>query len=238
MGDADGGLRFVDVLSPRAGGAVGVDLQVLGVDVHVHLLRLRQHRHGSGAGLNAAAGLGFRDPLYLVDAALEFQAGEHVLPLDEYAALLDAAQLRLAGAEDLRPPAPALGVHGVHPQQLPGEEGRLLAAHAGTNLQDDVPSVVGVPGQKQPLQLPPEALRLLPGGGQLLLGQGLQLRVTEKGLRLLPAALRRLQGPGGLHHRRQLLELPLDGRQPPPSAVDGGVRQLGLQILLPHRQLF
>ncbi len=139
-----------------------------------------------------------------MDAALKFQAGKDAFPFDEHNALLDAPQLRFVGAEDFRPPAPALGVHGVHPKQISREESRLLSAYPGPDLQNDISPVVGVPGEQQPFQLLPEALRLRFGGGQLFLGQGLQFRVPEESLRLRPAAFRRLQGPARLHHRNQL----------------------------------
>ena len=117
-----------------------------------------------------------------------------------------------------------------------GKQGPLLAADAAPELQDHVPPVVGIPGQQEDFQLLPEALRLLPGGGELLLGQLPELRVPEQGPGLLPAALRALQGPPGLHHRRQLLQLPLEGLEPPAVPIDRRVRQLGLQVLLPERQ--
>ena len=51
--------------------------------------------------------------------------------------------------EDLGPPAAALGVAQVHPQQVTGEQRRLLAALAGLDLEDDVAVVVGVARDQQ-----------------------------------------------------------------------------------------
>ena len=119
-----------------------------------------------------------------------------------------------------------------------GKQGSLLAADASPKLQNDIPPVVGIRRQQENLQLLPETLRLLPGGGKLLLGQGFQLRVPEQGLRLLPAAFGTVQSLPSLHHRRQLLQLPLEASEPPAVAIDGRVRQLGLQVLLSKGQFF
>ena len=74
---------------------------------------------------------------------LEFQAGPGPLSLDGGAGLLDAAQLRGVFIHQFHVPAPALGIQGVHPQQVRRKQGPLLAADTGPDLQDDVPVVVG-----------------------------------------------------------------------------------------------
>ena len=118
-----------------------------------------------------------------------------------------------------------------------GEQRALLTADTAPELQNHIPPVVGVPGQQQDFQLLLKALPLSPGGGQLLLRQLPHFGVPEKDFRLLPAALRFPKGPPSLRHRRQLLQLPLKGLQAGTVAVDGGVRQLGLQTLLTKGQL-
>jgi hypothetical protein len=68
-------------------------------------------------------------------------------------ASLIAAQLGIAGRDDLDAPALALGVAGVHAQQVAGKQRRLVAAGAGADLEEDVALVVGVAGQQGGLQL-------------------------------------------------------------------------------------
>jgi hypothetical protein len=71
--------------------------------------------------------------------------------------------------------SPALGVAQVHPQQVAGEEGRLLAALTRLDLEDDVAVVVGVARDEQ-------AAQSVLGGGERglqggdLLGEGRVLR--------------------------------------------------------------
>ena len=64
--------------------------------------------------------------------------------LDRDGDVLVAAEVGLGGVEDLGPPAAPLGVPQVHPQQVAGEQGGLLAALAGLDLEDHVAVVVGV----------------------------------------------------------------------------------------------
>ena len=66
--------------------------------------------------------------------------------------VLVAAQVGLRGVEHLGAPATALGVPEVHPQQVAGEQGRLLAALPRLDLEDDVAVVVGVARDEQPAQ--------------------------------------------------------------------------------------
>ena len=233
VGDADGGLSLVDVLSACAGGAEGVDLQVLGVDGELHLLRLGHHGHGGGGGLDAAGGLRFRHPLDPVGPGLEFQAGPGPLALDGDAGFLDAAQLRGVFIHQLHVPAPALGIQGVHPQQVRREQGALLAADAGPDLQDDVPVVVGVPGQQQAFKLLRQAVPLLACPVQLLLGQLPHFRVRQQLLGPGTVRLRLLPGPEGGHDGGQLLLLPAQAGQGLSVGVHRRVRQLPLHLVQP-----
>ena len=66
--------------------------------------------------------------------------------------VLVAAEVALGGVEHLGAPAPALGVPQVHPQQVAGEQRRLLAALPRLDLEDDVAVVVGVARDQQPAQ--------------------------------------------------------------------------------------
>jgi hypothetical protein len=58
MRDADGRVGRVDRLAAGAGGAEGVDAEVLGFDLDVDLFGLGQHGDGDGGGVDAALRLG------------------------------------------------------------------------------------------------------------------------------------------------------------------------------------
>ena len=52
MGQTDGGLGLVDVLTARTAGLAGLEDQVGFLDLDFHVLHLGEHRHGGGGGLN------------------------------------------------------------------------------------------------------------------------------------------------------------------------------------------
>ena len=150
--DADGALGLVDVLTARAGAAVGVDLQVLRVDVHLDGVHLRQHGHGGGAGVDASAGLRLRYALDAVHPAFKLQAGVRPLPADEQACLTHAAELRLVEVRKLGLPAVRVGVHGIHSIETMRKERRFFPADTGAQLQNDIAVIVRVARQQQHAQ--------------------------------------------------------------------------------------
>src|SRR3546814_12287891 len=101
-----------DVCSSDLGAlrAVGVDPQILVVDVDVDLLGLRQHRDGCSRGVDAPTAFGHRHTLHAVRAGLELPAGADARAGDLRARLLLAADLDLRGIDDLEPPALLLGI--------------------------------------------------------------------------------------------------------------------------------
>ncbi len=142
---------------PGPGRAVHVDAQVVVVDLHLGGLHLGHHEHAGGRGVHPSLGLGDRHPLHPVDATLEL---EHAVGgvvriggtgcLHRHGDRLVAAQVGLLGVEHLDLPATSLGELGVHPEQVAGEQRRLLAALAGLDLDQGVRGVVGVARGEQP----------------------------------------------------------------------------------------
>src|SRR3546814_10651351 len=138
VGDPRRRVGCVDVLATGALRAVGVDPQILVVDVDVDLLGLRQHRDGGSRGVDAPTAFGHRHTLHAVRAGLELQAGEDARAGDLRARLLVAADLDFGGIDDLEAPALQLGVALVHAQEVGGKERRLVAAGAGAHLEDGI----------------------------------------------------------------------------------------------------
>ena len=53
MGNADSGLCLVDILSACTAGTIGVNAQLLRLDIHIHLVSLRQDSHRHRRGMDA-----------------------------------------------------------------------------------------------------------------------------------------------------------------------------------------
>ncbi len=179
------------------------------------LLGLGEDGHGRGRGVDAPLGLRLGDPLDAVDAPLVLEAGEGAFPLDDRLDFLEAAPAaRLGAVDDLDPPAAPLGVADVHPEQLLGEEGGLVAAGPGADLEDDVLAVVRVLREEEDPDLLLE--RLDPDLERVGLGLRHVAELVARGERVehLPGA-----GEVGLR-LAQLADLLHDGGDLPHRAVD------------------
>ena len=153
VGDADGGVGLVDVLTTGPGGAEGVDLQLGGVDLDLFGFRhFRQHGHGTGGGVHPALGFGLGYPLHPVAAGFKLEAAVDVLAVHLGDHLLVAAVLAVVAADDGDAPALALGITGVHAEQIPREDRRLVATGTGADLQVAVVVILGVARQQHHLQ--------------------------------------------------------------------------------------
>ena len=175
-----------------------------GVDLDVDLLGLGRDEHTGGGGVDAALGLGRGHALHAVHAALVLQPRPHALSglggalaalgLHGDLDVLVAAELGLGGVDDLGLPADALGVAQVHAQQVAGEQGGLVAARAGLDLEDDVLVVAGVARDEQQPQLLGELLalllQLLDLGGEVGVVGGELARGLDVVAGLLPGAVR------------------------------------------------
>ena len=136
VGDPHGAVGGVDVLPARARGAHGVDADVAGGNVDVDLLGFGQHGDRGGGGVDAPAALGRGHALDAVHAALEFQRREDAAPGDLGDQLLVAAEFGRGLLDHVPAPAARLGELAVHLREVGGEQGGLVAAGAGANLED------------------------------------------------------------------------------------------------------
>ena len=172
----------------------GVDLELAGV------VGLRHDEDAGRGGVDTPLGLGDRDALDAVDAALVLQVRPHpVLGLHRSAGLdgqphvLVAAQVGVGGIEDLDAPPLTLGVAGVHASQVGGEQRRLLTALTRLDLDDDVPGVVGVPGHEDLAQvltgLSRSGLKRRDLGGEVLVLRGQLAGIGQVGAGRLPGTV-------------------------------------------------
>ena len=126
----------------------------------VDLLGLGQHEDAGRTGVHAALGLRDRHALDPVHPALELEQAVGRLArlgrapgLHRHGHGLVAAEVGLGRVQHLDLPALGLGVAGVHPQQVAGEQGGLLAALAGLHLEDGVLVVGRVTWHEQAAEL-------------------------------------------------------------------------------------
>ncbi len=224
MRDPHRGVRGVDALAPRARRAVDVDLEFLGLDVDLDLLGLRQDGHRACRGVYPPGRLRLRHSLDAVDACLVLHAGVDLLARHGEDYLLETSQLGRPAAQDLHLPSAPRRVCGVHAEDDRGEERRLLAARARSDLDYHVALVVLVTREQHPAQLvvellpePLEAGGILPGDrhqvgvaaveGLAHLGEGGLVLLDGREHLQYPAERRPLGG-----ERLQRGGVPLDGR--------------------------
>ncbi len=99
--------------------------------------------------MDAALGLGDRDPLYAVHAGLVLEPTVRVRSADLERDLLEPAEVGGGGREDLRLPPMAIGEPLIHLEEVARPQRGLLAAGARPDLQDQVLALVGIPGNQQ-----------------------------------------------------------------------------------------
>ena len=142
--DADGGVGRVHRLAAGPRRSVDVDLELVGRDLDLDLLRLGQHRDGRRRGVDPALRLGLRHPLHAVRPALELEHRVGAVALDLERRVLEAPDLGRREREVLDREPALLGVAGQHLVEVAREQGRLVAAGAGPDLDDHVLVVVRV----------------------------------------------------------------------------------------------
>ena len=166
---ANGRVGLVDVLPAGTLGAVGVDPDLVPVELDLDVVvDLRQDLDEGERGLAPLLRVERADAHQPMDAALGAQpaVGPPAVDLDGHA--LEARLLALLLVDDLGREAVPLGPAQVHPQEHLGPVGRLGAAGAGADRQDGRPVVVFA-GEQQGGPLAAE-LGLERGGVALQLG--------------------------------------------------------------------
>ncbi len=140
--------------------------------------------------MNAPLRLGLGHALHTVAARLELELRVGPLPDDARDDLLVAAELRGALRDDLDLPALALGIAGVHPEQVAREQRRFVAPGAGADLEEDIALVIRVLRQQRLVQLGLELFHARARALQLVVGECLHRGVGGHFLRRVGVALR------------------------------------------------
>src|SRR5438552_8297166 len=92
-----------------------------------------------------------------MDAALELEPAVWAVAVHLHDRFLDPADASFVQAEQLGLEPMALGVPEVHPEELGGEQRRLLPTRAGADLEDHVAIVVRVAREEEHLELVEQA---------------------------------------------------------------------------------
>ena len=163
MGDADGGVRPVDVLPARAAGPEGIHPQVLGAHLHVHVVgELRRHPHRREAGVPPMRGVERRDAHQAVHALLRLQKAVGVVALHHHRGALDPRLLVGRGLQHRGLQSLALRVAQIHPEQHLRPVLGVQPSGPGVHRQDSVGRIVVLVQQDQELvalQRPAQLLR-------------------------------------------------------------------------------
>ena len=148
VGDADGRVGFVHVLTTGTGGAEGIHPQIGFVDLdRFGFVSLRHYSNRAGRGVDAALGFGFRHSLHPVRTGFKFQGAINAIAREAGDDFLETAVLPFIFAEHLDLPPAFLGIAGIHAKQVAGKDSGFIAPGAGTDFQEHVLGVIGVFGQ-------------------------------------------------------------------------------------------
>ena len=164
-------VRLVHVLAAGAAGAVGVDAQVLVLDLDVDVVvDLRDGLDGRERRLAALVGVERGDAHKAVDAALGLEHSEGVWAFDLEVDVLVAGLLALLRVVFLDLPALALGVALVHPVEHRDPVAGLGAALAGVELHEHVAGVELAAEERLEAELREEVVGLRAFGERVLEG--------------------------------------------------------------------
>ena len=193
MRDADGGFRFVDVLTAGTGGFAGLHFDVGRRNVDFHIFDFGKNGDGCCRGLDTSLRFGFRDTLDTMNAGFVFQTRINALSLDKKRDFLDATKLRFVDGHDGNFPALPVGVHTVHPKEVRAEQCGFLTACSRTDFHDDGTVIVLVARQQQDPDFLLQLCKLCAGGGRFLFGKLCHVSISRS-LSFIKQCLRVVKG--------------------------------------------
>src|SRR5690606_20785291 len=163
VGQADGGIGLVDVLTSGAAGTIGVHAYIRHVQLDLNIIiHFRGNKHGGEGGVPAVAGVEGGLAYQTVNAGLGAQPAEGILAVDVNGGALDAGNLAGGDFHHLDIESLVLAPAQVHAQQHLGPVLRLGAAGTGLDVDE---SAIGVhlagehAAEFQLLQLSAEAVK-------------------------------------------------------------------------------
>jgi hypothetical protein len=146
VGEPNGGGDFIDVLSPGTAGPEDILADFVGLDIDIKLFGFGQNGDGGGGGVDSTLGLGNRDALDAVTAALVGQSPISAGTSEGKDDFAESAQIGGREMDELGFPGLALGISSVHLVEVSSEESGFLTTGAGPNFHNagiDVQLLVG-----------------------------------------------------------------------------------------------
>ena len=146
-------LHFVYILPTGTAASERVPLDFPFVDFDVEGFGLGQYGHRGGRRVHAPLCLRGRHTLYAMYPRLVFHRAVDLFARYGTDDFLVAAGSSLCETGYFHPPAFAFAILGIHAEEVSREDGRLVAAGAGTYLKDGVAVILRVGGSEQELDL-------------------------------------------------------------------------------------
>ena len=143
MGEAHGGIGFVDVLSAGSTRPVGIDPQILVVDFDLYLVvDFGENRNGGERGMPTSGGVVGADPHQPMNTGFTFQVTKGIFAADSEGRTFDTRFVAILVIELLEIETMLLAITQVHAQQHRRPILRLGAAGARVDRHDRRPAVV------------------------------------------------------------------------------------------------
>ena len=152
MGQAHCRIRRIDALSAVAGCPHDVNTDIFFIYLDIYILRFRHDSDRNRGSMNTSAGLCLGHPLHPMYPGFVFHHRIGSFPVDHEGHILHAAYTDLFAFHQFYFPSLALCIMEIHAVDLGREQGRLIPAGTGTDLDYDILIIIGVLGQKQNLK--------------------------------------------------------------------------------------
>lgn len=232
MRNSDRGVGTVDVLSPSAGSAEGVDTEVVGADVDLDVIGFGEDRDGGSGCVYAALGFGLGDPLNAVGTGLPFEGGVDAVAADHGDEFFEPAGATGGGGEEFNTPSALGGVAAIHIEEVGGEECGLVAPGSCADFHDDIFPIERVGGEHQEFELLLELFDPRFGCVEFLFGEVAHLWIAEEFTSLFGACAEVLPFLPRLYEFTQRDDLFVNFGVAFMVGEDGGIFELTVQLLI------
>src|SRR5215216_1504371 len=101
--------------------------------------------------MDPSTGLSRRDSLDAMNAAFILHAAVNTFTLNQCDDFLESTHARRTRRQDIDLPVQSLGIARIHSKNIGDEKPGFIAAGSGADFENDIPFIIGIPGQKEQL---------------------------------------------------------------------------------------